>query len=66
VIPVEFVSPSSGALQALDADDNSEDAHRFRVVDNLLYDDDELVADGDLLLAVDEEPSTYGEAAERQ
>jgi hypothetical protein len=31
-----------------------------------LYDDDELVADGDLLLAVDEEPSTYGEAAERQ
>jgi hypothetical protein len=31
-----------------------------------LYDDDELVADGDLLLTVDEEPSTYGEAAKRQ
>jgi hypothetical protein len=65
-IPVEFMSPSSGALQALDADDNSEDVHRFRVVDNLLYDDDELVADKNLLLAVNEEPTTYGEAAERQ
>jgi hypothetical protein len=42
-IPVEFVSPGSSALQALDADDNSKDAHRFRVVDNLLYDNDELV-----------------------
>jgi hypothetical protein len=31
-----------------------------------LYDDDELVADGDLLLTVDEEPSTYDEAAKRQ
>jgi hypothetical protein len=60
------MSPSSGALQALDADDNSEDVHRFRVVDNLLYDDDELVADKNLLLAVNEEPTTYGEAAERQ
>jgi hypothetical protein len=47
-------------------DDNPEDTHRFRVVNNLLYDDDELVGDGDLLLAIDEEPSTYGEAAERQ
>jgi hypothetical protein len=65
-IPVEFVSPSSGALQALDADDNSEDVHCFRVVDNLLYDDNKLVVDDNLLLAVDEEPTTYGEAAERQ
>jgi hypothetical protein len=55
-----------GALQALDADDNSKDTHRFRVVDNLMYDDDELVADENLLLVVDKEPTTYGEAAERQ
>jgi hypothetical protein len=50
----------------LDADDDEEAVHRFRIVDNLLYDDDELVADGELLLAADEEPTTYAEAAGRK
>ena len=48
----------------LDADDDEEAVHRFRVVDNLLYDDDELVADGDLLLTADTEPSTYQEVVD--
>jgi hypothetical protein len=65
-MPIEFVSPSSSALQALDTDDNSKATHRFRVVDNLLYNDDDLVADGNLLMSIDDEPSTYGKAAERQ
>ena len=56
------MSPTSAALETLDADDDEGLAHRFRIVDNLLYDDDELVADVDLLLAVDEEPTTYDEA----
>ena len=60
---MQFVSPTTGALEALDADDDEEAAHRFRVIDNLLYDDDDLVADGDLLLAADAEPSTFDEAA---
>ncbi|CAD6334069.1 unnamed protein product [Miscanthus lutarioriparius] len=62
-VPVEFVSPTSVALETLDADDDEGLTHRFRIMDNLLYDDDELVADGDLLLAVDEEPTTYDEAS---
>ena len=55
--------PTTGALETLDANDEEGAAHRFRIVDNLLYDNDELVADGDLLLAADTEPSTFDEAA---
>jgi hypothetical protein len=58
-VPVQFVSPTTGALETLDADDEEGAAHRFRIIDNLLYDNDELVADGDLLLAADTDRAIY-------